>query len=332
MYSDLKIMSEPRLLEIKLLGNFSNQFLVENEYLLKAIERNLLPFKFSISSTHDSIQVEGDEIAVMLVSNLFDKISETLSELKTLDSPQTDAIISSIVEHVLKYDLSYRLEGLPHPLQPKSLSQVAFMHKLLSVSKKLIFGLGPTGTGKTHLAIAAALNQLAKGNVNRIVITRPHIVMEGEIVTAATRTEMERDDQFEYLEDVFGDLIGHHKFSDLIEQRKLELIPLGHMRGRTFNDTLIVIDEAQNMTIRKMRMAVTRIGRNSRMIVTGDPTHVDLLGGEPSGLVHILKLVRKTDIATIHQFEKTQIIRTGIAAQLEELYAHQEDSKVAFAA
>jgi phosphate starvation-inducible PhoH-like protein len=332
MYSNLKVMSEPRQLEIKQLGNFSKQFLVENKYLPKTIERALLPFKFQISSTHDSIQVEGDEIAVMLVSSFFEQISGALSELRTLDIPQIDATISGVVKHALKYDLSVRIEGLPHPLQPKSLSQVAFMQKLLSNRKKLIFGVGPTGTGKTHLAIAAALNQLAKGNVNRIVITRPHVVMEGEFVTSATRTEMELDDQFEYLEDVFGDLIGHHKFSTLIEQRKLDLMPLGHMRGRTFNDTFIVIDEAQNMTVRKMRMAVTRIGRNSRMVVTGNPTHVDLLGEEPSGLVHLLELLRESDNAAVHHFEKTQIIRTGIAAQLEELYAFQEDDKIAIAA
>ncbi len=332
MDSYLKIMTEPHQVEIRQLGNYSKQFLIDNEYLVKAIEKALLPFKFHVSSTHDSIQVGGDEIAVMLVTKLFDQISGAPDEHKSPEILQTDTIISGIVEHALKHDLSFRFEGLPHPLQPKSLSQVAFMHKLLSKSKKLIFGIGPTGTGKTHLAITAALNQLAKGKVKRIVITRPHIVMEGEIVTPATRAEMERDDQFEYLEDVFADLIGHLKFTNLIEQRKLELMPLGHMRGRTFNDSFIIIDEAQNMTIRKTRMAVTRIGRSSRMVVTGDPTHVDLRDGEPSGLNHILELVRDSDIATIHHFEKTQIIRTRIAAQLEELYALQDDDKVAFAA
>ncbi len=332
MDSYFKIMTEPQQLEIKQLGSFSKQFLDENEYLLKAIKRELLPLKFNVSSANDSIQVNGDEIAVMLVSKLFDQISGALSEHRSLDIPQTDTAISDVVERALKHELCFRLVGLPYPLQPKSLSQVAFMHKLLSKSKKLIFGVGPTGTGKTHLAIAAALNQLAKGNVHRIVISRPHVVMEGEIVTPATRAEMEHDDQFEYLEDVFGDLIGHIKFSNLIEQRKIELMPLGHMRGRTFNDSFIVIDEAQNMTIRKMRMAVTRIGRGSRMVVTGDPTHIDLIGDEPSGLIHILKLIQNTDIATIHHFEKTQIVRTEIAAQLEELYAHQGNNKVAFAA
>lgn len=332
MYSNLKTNSEPRLLEIKKPANFDKQFLVGNKNIFNAIEKAFLPFKFLVTFTRDTIRIEGDEIALMLVSSFFEQINGAMSESGRLNASQIDTIILNIVKHALNYDLSFRIEGLPHPLQPMSLSQVAFMHMLLSNREKLMFGVGPTGTGKTHLAIAAAVNQLAKGNVNRIVITRPHVVMEGEIVTSATRSEMERDDQFEYLEDVFGDLIGRHKFSELIEQRKLELMPLGHLRGRTFNDTFMVVDEGQNMTIRNMRMAVTRIGRNSRMVVTGDPAHADLLGEESSGLSHILDLLRDSDIAAVHHFEKTQIIRTGIVAKLEELYTLAEDDNIAIAA
>ncbi len=168
--------------------------------------------------------------------------------------------------------------------------------------------------------------------MKHIVISRPHVVMEGEVVTSATRLEMEADSQFEMFEDILRDLVGYQKFTELTEEKKLELVPLGHMRGRTFNDAFIIIDEAQNMTIRKMRMAVTRIGRSSRMVVTGDPAHVDLRGDEPSGLVHLMDLLKGTDIAKVHHFENSQIIRNSIVARLEELYADRMKSSPAFAA
>lgn len=176
------------------------------------------------------------------------------------------------------------------------------------------------------------MHKLALGHVKHIVITRPHVVMEGEVITQATRKEMDQDDQFDFFEDILRDLIGYQEFTRLIEQRMLELTPLGHMRGRTFNDSFIIVDEAQNMTIRKMRMAVTRIGQGSRMVVTGNPDHVDLRGGETSGLSHLLRLLQGTDVASVHHFEKNQIIRTNIVARLEELYERKDDSNPAFAA
>jgi len=321
MDSQFKSTSPASLLEINRLGKFSGQFLAENELLIKEIEQALLPFRFRASSTQEAIVVEGDQVALKLVSKILDEYIEERTGHTQLDSAKTSAIISTVVEYALKHELTLHLEGLQHPLRPMSLSQCAFLERLLSRGERLVFGIGPTSTGKTHLAIAAALNQLLSGEVNRIIVSRPHIVMKGEIVTPAIRADMEWDDQFEYLEDVFSELIGIDRFNELIEGRKLVLMPLGHMRGRTFNDSIIIIDEAQNMTIRKMRMAVTRIGRGSRMILTGDPTQVELLGDEPPGLAHILELLRGSEIATIHHFDGSKIVRNEIVAKLEQLYS-----------
>lgn len=318
--------------EVRLPGQLGERFLLEQDGLVKAIQREVLPFSFRISATHEGVQVNGDEVAVMLVSKLLERIRDVMAENGTADTSLLKATVASAIANTLKHDLAFRLKGLTYPMQPMSLSQVAFMQTLLSQGEKLIIGIGPTGTGKTHIAIAAALNQLAEERVKHVVITRPHVVMEGETVTLATRNEMEYDDQFEFLEDILRDLLGFQGLSRLIEQRKLELSPLGHMRGRTFNNSFIIVDEAQNMTIRKMRMAVTRIGRASRMVVTGDPNHVDLRDDEPSGLVHLLGLLQGTDIAKIHQFENSQIIRNNLVARLEELYSRQHDDNSAFAA
>lgn len=325
MDSQRKPTSPTSLLEIHRLGKLSGQFLAENEFLIREIEQALLPFRFSASSTQETIVVEGDQVALTLVSKVLDELIEERIEHTQLDRAKTSAIIVTAVEHALKHELALHLEGLQHPVRPMTLSQCAFLERLLSRSERLVFGIGPTGTGKTHLAIAAALNQLVSGEVNRIIVSRPHIVMNGEIVTPVTRAEMEWDYQFEYLEDVFRELIGTDSFNKFTESRRIVLMPIGHMRGRTFNDSIVIIDEAQNMTIQKMRMAVTRIGRGSRMFLTGDPTQVDMLGDEPSGLAHILGLLQASDIATIHQFDGSHIVRNDIVAKLERLYLRDAD-------
>ena len=326
------MMAQNHSLDIDLDGYPGEQFLVTHDDLVKAAQKAVLPYRFNVLPSTQGVQITGDNVAVLIASRIIDQIARAATGLETVDASSKQAIISAVVSNALKMDLAFRLSGLSYPVAPMSLSQVAFMQTLRTPGEQLVIGIGPTGTGKTHLAIAVALNQLAEERVKHVVITKPHVVMEGEVVTAETRQELESDSQFDFFEDIMRDLIGYQKFTRLIEERKLELVPLGHIRGRTFNDTFIILDEAQNMTIRKMRMAVTRIGRASRMVVTGDPTHIDLRGDEPSGLVHLLNLLQGTDIAKIHQFENTQIIRNSLVARLEELYARHQVSDQATAA
>jgi phosphate starvation-inducible PhoH-like protein len=307
--------------EIKLPQILGRRLLAEREGLLKWAEEVVSPFKFHISVTPDGVQVNGDEVAVTVASKMLELITTAWTENDRADTSLLKATISSAAENCLKHELSLRLKGLPQAVRFMSISQLAFMQALLSKDKTFIIGTGPAGTGKTHLAIAAGLNELASGHVKHIVITRPHVVMEGEIVTLATRQEIELDQQFNVFDDILHDLIGHQETSRLVEQRMLEITPLGRMRGRTFNQSFIIVDEAQNMTIRKMRMVITRIGQGSRIVMTGDPTQVDLRGDEPSGLVHLLGLIQGTDVATVHRFESHQIVRNKIVARLEELYS-----------
>ena len=146
-------------------------------------------------------------------------------------------------------------------------------------------------------------------------------MLEGEIVTPALRSETVYDDQLVAIEDALSDLLGHDEMRRRIDHGLIEILPLGRLRGRTFNECVIVIDEAQNMTIQKMRMALTRLGRGSRMIVTGDPDQSDLAADEPSGLNHILSLICDTDLALIHRFNVHQIVRNDLVAKIETLYS-----------
>jgi phosphate starvation-inducible PhoH-like protein len=205
-----------------------------------------------------------------------------------------------------------------------SLSQAAFMNAMLFSPRSLIFGVGPTGTGKTHLAIAAGLNQVAELRFKSLVITRPHVRLEGEIMTPELRAETAYGEQLTPIEDELHALIGREDTRRRIEKGLIEIVPLGRMRGRTFNETFVVVDEAQNMTVRKMRMAVTHLGRGSRMIVTGDPVQNDLPSGETSGLTHLLGMIAGTDLAMVHQFQNIEIIRNDLVARIEMLYSRED--------
>lgn len=307
--------------EINIPERLNTQLFSSNSDLIKTIQTAIQPFTFSISNKGNQMQIAGDEVGVLITSRIIEQVTDTENAQSLSDKTLLDKIVSSVIATTLKRDLIFRLKGISYPITPMSLSQVSYLQTLLSPSIQLMIGVGPTGTGKTHLAIAAALNQLAEERIKRIVITKPHVFMEGEVITSAMRQDLEYDSQFEFFEDIFHDLVGYQKFMQLREEKKLDLIPLGHIRGRTFNDSFIILDEAQNMTVRKMRMAVTRIGKASRMVVTGDPVHVDLKEDEPSGLPHLLELLKGTDLAVVNYFENHQVIRNDLVAKLEKLYS-----------
>ncbi|MBL8537538.1 MAG: PhoH family protein [Hyphomonadaceae bacterium] len=295
-------------------------FLAAPNGAARALEAAVRPYRLAVRGSEEGLRLDGDATAVALASDAVERLLAAMHG-GGLDDEKVRGVVGEAIEYVLKHDLAFRLVGLSQALRPMSLSQVAFMNTLLHAERALVFGIGPTGTGKTHIAIAAGLNALALGKVKTLVATRPHVMMEGEVITAAIRAETALDDQLAPIEDELHALLGPEEVKRLKEREQLEVLPLGRMRGRTFNDAYIVIDEAQDLTIRKMRMAVTRLGRGSRMVITGDPSHIDLHEEEPSGLPHILAMIAGTDLALVHEFDRPNIIRNDVVARLEALYA-----------
>lgn len=290
------------------------------------------PFRMGISPVTGGIRLAGEEIAVSLVAEMMRRIVEATKAGQTISEPMVNSVAASTVQDALKHELAFRLNGIHSAVRPMSLSQVAYMNSMLFSDRPLIFGVGPTGTGKTHLAIAAGLNLIADKHFKSMVVTRPRGMLEGDIMTAALRAETVYDEQLTPIEDALRDLIGRDETKRQIEHGLLEITPLGRMRGRSFNECFILVDEAQNMGKKMMRMALTRLGRNSRMVVTGDPAQVALAGDEPSGLPHILKHIAGTDIALIHQFQNYQIIRNATVARIEAIYSGEDDPEIRAAA
>ena len=321
MQASLNAFQNDNATEVQITPQVRDRLFAPGEYALHAIAAALRPFYLQFAPSHDGVLITGDRTAQKLAANIVTDIAQSTTPLARLDAEQVARAIAQALEYALKHDLAFRLPGLNVAIRPLSLAQVKFMEELLNDPHELIFGIGPTGTGKTHLAIAAGLNLLAEERVKSLIMTRPHVLSEGETMTAALRAETKADTQLTPFYDELHSLIGHEEIQRLTELGKLEIVPLGLLRGRTFNDAYIIVDEAQNMSVSKMRMVLTRLGNNSRMIVTGDPTHVHMLDGGPSGLAQVLHMIEGDDIALVHRFDQTHIIRNPLVARLEALYA-----------
>src|SRR5580700_4535795 len=178
-------------------------------------------------------------------------------------------------------------------LAPKTVNQRRYLEAI--ERNDLVFGVGPAGTGKTYLAVAMAISALLGKRVSRIILTRP-AVEAGERLGFLPGTLQEKVDPYlRPLYDALYEMIEGEKVEKLLERNTIEVAPLAFMRGRTLNDSFIIMDEAQNATPEQIKMILTRQGFNSRMVVTGDPTQVDLFGAQRSGLVEAIEVLKNVE-------------------------------------
>jgi phosphate starvation-inducible PhoH-like protein len=201
---------------------------------------------------------------------------------------------------------------------PRSLNQA---HYISTIQKKAItFGVGPAGTGKTYLAVAVALHLFSKGAVSRIVLTRP-AVEAGESLGYLPGDFIQKINPYlRPLYDALFDLAGFERVHSLIENNTIEIAPLAYMRGRTLNNAFVILDEAQNTTISQMKMFLTRMGSNSRIVVSGDVTQIDIERPEKSGLIHASKVLRSIpEIGMIH-FNSDDICRHPVVEKIVRAY------------
>jgi phosphate starvation-inducible PhoH-like protein len=308
-------------------------FLLANGELLASVKKAVQPFNVELHQSIKGPRISGDKAAILILKRVLDALISRDDAIASIsDASSIHALTDQVIEHALCHELALRLHGIHQPIRPRSLAQLKFAYDLIDPSLPLIFGLGPTGTGKTFLAVVAALNQLAKGTVKHITITKPHEMQSGEVMTAETRAERQIDHQFQVYFDIFIELIGQQELESLLDSKRLEIVPLGYLRGRTLSHSFIMIDEAHNMDKRWMRLAATRAGENARTIILGEASHKSLPSGEVNGLDHLLDLVRDQAFAKMHAFKTRDIVRNETVARLEELYAHasRDDVDLAF--
>ena len=208
------------------------------------------------------------------------------------------------------------------PVKPKTLGQKAYVDQMRK--KMIVFGVGPAGTGKTYLAIAMAVNAFKNGEVEKIILTRPAIEAGEKLGFLPGDLQSKIDPYLRPLYDALFQIMGGESFAHNMEKGAIEVAPLAYMRGRTLDNAYIILDEAQNTTPSQMKMFLTRIGFNSKCVVTGDRTQKDLPRGTVSGLDLALKILKKINEIGISELTNKDVVRHPLVQKIVEAYEEYE--------
>ena len=207
-------------------------------------------------------------------------------------------------------------------LSPRSPNQAAYMRALRS--HELVFAIGPAGTGKTYLAVAMAVSLMMEGRVDRIILSRP-AVEAGERLGFLPGDMREKVDPYlRPLYDALFDMLPAEQVMSRLSNDEIEVAPLAFMRGRTLRNSFVILDEAQNTTPVQMKMFLTRLGENSRMVVTGDPSQVDLPKGQPSGLRDVVELLPAMDQVALVRFTNVDVMRHSLVTRIVRAYESRD--------
>jgi phosphate starvation-inducible PhoH-like protein len=269
----------------------------------------------------NEITLHGPSQEVVLVERLLD---ELIAVIRTGQGLTPDSVRRSLAmlrgggdrpAEVFGYDI---LSHRGRTIRPKTLNQKRYVDAI--TTSTVTFGIGPAGTGKTYLAVAAAVRALQAKEINRIILTRP-AVEAGEHLGFLPGTLSEKIDPYlRPLYDALHDMMDPHSIPRLMTEGTIEVAPLAYMRGRTLNDAFIILDEAQNTSIEQMKMFLTRLGFSSRMVVTGDITQVDLPGEKSSGLADGLRVLADIPDIAICQLTSRDVVRHPLVGAIVDAY------------
>ncbi len=276
--------------------------------------------------------LEGEPIDTALARNLLEQLYGLLRKGFPIYANDVDYAI-----RLLQSDPRARLQDVfldtvyitssKRTITPKSHAQKAYIDAMRE--NDIVFGIGPAGTGKTYLAMAMAVAALSKGQVNRIILTRP-AVEAGEALGFLPGDLAEKVDPYlRPLYDALHDMMRFEKVSALMQQGVIEVAPIAFMRGRTLNDSFVILDEAQNTTSEQMKMFLTRIGFSSKAVITGDVTQIDLPAAKTSGLVEASRILQDIKGIRLVYFSKFDVVRHRLVQDIIRAYEELEASKAA---
>ncbi|MFA6037507.1 MAG: PhoH family protein [Legionellales bacterium] len=275
-----------------------------------------------ISCRGFSFKVEGDDEhtkkAVELLRVLYD-----VTAMQDLNPETVFGYIQSQQAPVRENNLGGTVHTVRGLIKPRSKNQQLYVDRILKYD--LSFGIGPAGTGKTYLAVACAVAALEQGLVNRIILVRPALEAGERLGFLPGDIAEKIDPYLRPLYDALHEMLGAEKVMQCLAQNTIEIAPLAYMRGRTLNDAFIILDESQNTTIEQMKMFLTRMGFNSKCVITGDTTQIDLPKPKASGLVQTLKVLKDIDSISFTIFENSDVVRHPLVQKIVQAY-HQYES------
>ncbi len=311
-------------LEIKLENQEeANQLLGTHDKHVNIIEEYI---DVQLHSRGETIQITGAEEEVQIAFEVLQKLQTLISRGIRINTPDVVSALKMAKNDTLEYFLTMYEEEIIKDRSGKSIRIKNYGQKLYVDAIKshdVIFGVGPAGTGKTFLAVVMAISALKRGEVEKIVLTRP-AVEAGENLGFLPGDLKEKVDP--YLRPVYDALyaiFGMDHTNRLMERGIIEIAPLAYMRGRTLENAFVILDEAQNTTVAQMKMFLTRLGYHSRMIVNGDVTQIDLPKGVNSGLIHAQKILQNLKKIAFVEFQSSDVVRHPIVAEIIEAYGKE---------
>mgnify|MGYP002559190848 FL=1 len=305
---------------INLFGNFD-----EN---IKRIEKK---YKVSITSHGSQIRVRGDVTDVMSAVRTIEGLLVMINKGEQI-TDQSIEYVSGLVEDgeddritaVTDADCIC-ITSKGKPVKPKTIGQRQYAE---AIKKNTItIGVGPAGTGKTYLAVASAVSAFRAKTVNRIILTRPAVEAGEKLGFLPGDLQQKVDPYLRPLYDALFDMMGAENFQKSQERGDIEVAPLAYMRGRTLDDSFIILDEAQNTTNEQMKMFLTRLGFNSKAVVTGDITQIDLPDGKRSGLKDAVKVLKNVDDIAIHYLTGRDVVRHRLVQEIIKAYERSAEKK-----
>jgi len=273
----------------------------------------------------NEIDITGDEREIALAHTVLDELLVLVQEGQSLDADRVDRVIDMVKSDVPRPSGVFTDSisvGRGKVVRPKTLGQKRYLDSIRE--NTLAFGIGPAGTGKTYLAMAAAVETLLTGAVRRIILSRPAVEAGERLGFLPGDLAAKVDPYLRPLYDALYEMLGPDQTGRLMEQGTIEIAPLAYMRGRTLNDAFIVLDEAQNTTPEQMKMFLTRLGFNSKMVITGDITQMDLGDGRPSGLKVIRRVLHGVEGAGFIELTGDDVVRHRIVAAIVQAYEQYE--------
>ena len=278
--------------------------------------------KLKIVARGSRIMVYGDEDMLEEFDQRFTMLMDHFGKYNKLDENAIERVLSS--SSTEEYSTSEQSgQVLVHGVGGKLIkAQTANQRKLVDLSAKndMVFAIGPAGTGKTYTGVALAVKALKEKQVKRIILTRPAVEAGENLGFLPGDLKEKLDPYMQPLYDALRDMIPHEKLEVLIEKQVIQIAPLAFMRGRTLDNAFVILDEAQNTTDTQMKMFLTRLGANSKAIITGDVTQIDLPKREISGLVQIREVLKDIDGISFVHFNKGDVVRHKLVRDIIEAY------------
>lgn len=304
---------------VSLFGSFDENILL--------IEKS---FNVSVISRGSDIKVSGEPENVSKATKAINGLLMLLNRGEALNEQNVRYVISLVDDG--NEDKITTMSGdcicitsKGKPVKPKTLGQKNYVEAIKD--NTIVIGVGPAGTGKTYLAVAMAVNAFRAKEVNRIILTRPAVEAGEKLGFLPGDLQSKVDPYLRPLYDALFDMLGAENFNKYLERGNIEVAPLAYMRGRTLDDSFIILDEAQNTTPEQMKMFLTRMGFNSKVVVTGDVTQIDLPDGKRSGLVEVTKILKNMEQIEIVRFTGKDVVRHKLVQDIIRAYEKYEEAK-----